>query len=355
MAGKYYQIVDGVKVDIADWFEPQVYDAAPGFGTEFVGESFQKAGDSETAMTLSTYTIDGKQSITAVKKGYFPTFYNAPLWSTAATGSFSIKRSDNTLTIGYTTYRPEDFRCNTIPHELIILLVGGGGGGGGCGYFSPGKNKSGYARVAGGAGGGGAVTVGRIRLNNDMPYTIVVGKGGGAGTSHSSGSSGAGSDGGIGAGTYLQDNKSTTVILSANGGKGGTTGKPLGNDSATPGTGGLGGAASTSTHSMLISKASVKGGQGNYYANRNKTARADLQYAPHPETGAPNWTDRGLDNNGSYENADKESDSYYSGGCSYGYGDYFSYGTFSDGSKGGGGTAGTTVSAGHTGYVAIWY
>jgi hypothetical protein len=95
---------------------------------------------------------------------------------------------------------------------------------------------------------------------------------------------------------------------------------------------------------------------GNYYQSHSNTGSAGLTYLPTSGTGATEVTvSDSRNNNGTTENKDDGSNSYFSGGCSYGYGGYFSNGTASTGGTGGGGTAGITVSPGNNGKVEIWY
>ena len=195
-------------VDLTNICELQVHDAVPGFGAteatgiNFVGESFQKAGTDTQNIILSGYNVNGS-SATFVKKGCYPTCSKS-IWSSTTPGSYQISRTDTSLTIGSSTFYSTDFRCNSIPHELIILTVGAGGGGGGNGYFSPGKDKSGYVKVSGGAGGGGAQVIGRLKISNDYTYYVAVGAGGATGSDGSSGAKSTGATGSAGGGSSVQ-------------------------------------------------------------------------------------------------------------------------------------------------------
>lgn len=358
MASKYYQGT----TDITSICEPKYHDAAPGFGTEFTGEGpFQKAGTDTTNEELSGYIVDGTP-VTTVKKGYYPTqtdnCANA-FWSSGTPGTYKVSRTDSALTIGETSYGPSDFRNGKIPCEVIVLVVGGGGGGGGNGYFSPGKNKSGYARVPGGAGGGGGFIVARVDLTDEVDMYIEVGAGGAGGTSGSSSKQSSGNSGssggmsGFGDGNYWQ--------IYANGGYGGSGG--VGNtDSGTAGTGGLGGsgARNTERHGMVREYRTGQGGRGCDRDNTTRSGVAKHTWVPTEGTGAPeavfvtnkNWGDTCQTN-------DDNGESWYSGGCSYGDGAHYYNGFYyyGDGIRGGGGGGAgyMLLSPGATGFVCMCY
>lgn len=359
MAGKYYQRIAGVDYDLTTLCEPKVHDAAPGFGTEFVGETFQKAGTNTENIILGDYTVNGTK-VTTVKKGWYPTF-NKCIWSSATAGTYSFRRTDSKLTIGNSTFFPEDFRGGAIPHEFIILVVGAGGGGGGYGYFSPGKDKSGFSKVPGGAGGGGGVIVGRLEPDDMRYHYITVGSGGSAGTNGSSNAKSTGAQGTNGGVSFFSHTDSTTSsnrILIANGGNGGKGGAPSGDDNCTPGKGGAGGAVDTTIASSLyVNYAGVSGGGGNSYKSHSNTERAAFTYTPTSGTGASPQNFANLSTNGDSYNSSSSasgSASYFSGGCSYGRGVHTGH-TTDDAGYGGGGGGGSWKSAGKCGYVAIYY
>jgi hypothetical protein len=363
MAGKYKQRINSVDCDLTSLCEPKVHDAAPGFGTKFTGEgSFQKAGTDTKNITLDGYTVDGTK-VTAVKKGYYPTF-KKKLWysSTPNANGYALTRTDSSLTIGSSTFKTSDFRDGVIPHELIVLLVGAGGGGGGIGRFSPGKDKDGFYAIVGGAGGGGAICVGRIRLYDGFTYYITVGSGGTAGTNKDEAADATGGTGGTGGSCSVYHTKAAIAancILSAGGGTGGTGGAPKGDSDCTPGTGGAGGSGSIKSTIHNINGQCVSGGGGNYFNNHNRTAVAALTYTPTPGTGAPAQTYGGINSDGSsYNKSDKSNaaNNYFSGGCSYEAGYRLASNSIISGGVGGGGGAAAYGSLpGFSGYVEIYY
>lgn len=357
MAGKYYQRINSVDYDLTTLCEPKVHDAAPGFGTEFEGETFQKAGTDTENITLDGYTVDGS-AITTVKNGRYPSF-SKTIWFCGTAGIYELKRTDSILTIGSSTFYPSDFRGGVIPSEFIVLVVGAGAGGGGCGYFSPKKDKSGFSKIAGGAGGGGGAAIGRIKLTGDTKATIFVGSGGKAGTSGSSSSRSSGGTGGEGDSSVIYGPDGNAGLYGTRS-YGGTGGKPSGDDAATAGTGGVGGHGelnSDNNNKYFVNVQFGKGGKGNYYRSHTNTACEALEYLPTSNTGATSkLIITKKTNNASTENKDDGVNSYYSGGCSYGFGKFFtSSSTIGNGGAGGGGVAGTIVSAGNAGYVEIWY
>lgn len=375
MSNKYFQNVDGVMKDFYDLCETKVYTAAPWCSNRFTGDTErQKAGQNTTNVTMPNYIADGS-AITAVKKGYFPTYVNtdSAFHTITSSGQYTLERTDSALKIGSTSFTASDFRCNAIPHEIIILIAGGGGGGGGNGYWEIGKTDT-FNRICGGAGGGGGVAVAKISLDTYPKLYITVGAGGGVGTTGSTTSNSNGGTGGTGGKSSVAYNAppspgfvgpvQNTDILTANGGIGGGGGQGSGGEgNVTPGTGGSGGSASKSS-SLLGSSAT--GGSGNYYNNHNRTGISSTSFAPHgTDTGCSTitWSPAHNDNNGNTLNvSDSEGNgSYFSGGCSYlcgaypiGIGGntiYFAVPNYG----GGGGGGGSTASVGGAGLAIFFY
>ena len=75
--------------------------------------------------------VNGEPVKIVKKKRYFAKFgdrYHAN-WSTSTAGTYILTRTDNTLTIGSSTFYPSDFKDGVIPCEIIVVVVGPGGGG----------------------------------------------------------------------------------------------------------------------------------------------------------------------------------------------------------------------------------
>jgi hypothetical protein len=366
MAGKYYQRIDGVDYDLTALCESKVHDAAPGFGAQFTGEGeFQKAGTNTENITLDGYTVNGTK-IATVKKGCYPTMANEKIWESSTYNSAGLifKRTAETLQVGNSTFYPRDFSCGIIPEEYIIVVVGGGGGGGGNGYTEIKKDV--YRLCPGGAGGGGAVVAARIKLPLDSTHYLWVGAGGTAGNNGSSGTISGGKYGADGGSSALIP-KTAGPAITAPGGKGGGGGSGAEKSTGTPGTGGYGGDPdkltssepnSVGTYNRAVVKA--KGGRGNYFNSHSNTSFAGLSFNPYTGTGSVAYTVSSAKNSngnntaaqGGNNNSTTSSDgSYFSGGCSYGYGFCRNY----TASKGGGGGSGSFKSAGGSGYIAIYY
>lgn len=373
MSDRYYQKVDGVYKDLYNLCETKVYDAAP-WSTSFTGDTVrQKVGSSSTNVTMPNFLV-GNTAITAVKRGYLPTSVDesSNFCILTSPGSYTLTRTDSSLTIGSTIFYASDFRCGIIPHEIIAVVVGGGGGGGGNGYWSPGKNKDGYARICSGAGGGGGAAVGKISLDTYSTLYITVGSGGGAGGPGASNANSLGDSGGSGTKSAIATRGTpppdfvgpvqASDILAGNGGGGGGGGDGRSGkvESISAGSGGSGGTG----YCGLSVGTTMTGGSGNNLDNHSRTACSAMNLRPNPGTGEPliTWIS-GKNNNAASENkSDHEGNtSYFSGGCSLSFGAYPLF--TSNGvlyfavpeSGGGGGGGGSASSAGGSGVVAFFY
>lgn len=374
MSGKYYFKKGSTSTDVSTVAASKVHLADSGFGSVFTGEGpFQCGGTDTNNITITGYFV-GDEEIKVVKKGYYPVISNVEhyFYSLTSAGTYSLVRTDSTLKIGSATFYPSDFRDNVIPSELIIVVVGPGGGGGGNGYYKYEKNK--YRVVPGGAGGGGGLAVGRIDIKECSTLSLEVGQGGAAG---SDGSSSAQSSGGTGSGNPDGENynaspyvsrviikvRNETAVdlcpLAAAGGAGGTGGTG-GDGSYTCGAGGAGGWASA-IESYGVKKATTGyGGDGCCNANITNSECSYTKFLATTETGASNTTIFYGYMNGSDVNktAIADSQSYYSGGCSHGYGTYF-FGLgdiyHAEAGSGGGGGAGVIKGPGGSGCIMFYY
>jgi len=147
--------------------------------------------------------------------------------------------------------------------QVTVEVVGGGGGGGGAGATV-------QAYGGGGGGGAGAYTKAVVNVSSGNTYSIIVGAGGAGGTSTSGGTNTGGTNGSNGSNSSF--GLSSSLLISANGGSGGT--KPLynqtnpadsgPNDAWSAGWGGIGGtvASITDTNSVTISILKSAGGSG---------------------------------------------------------------------------------------------
>lgn len=361
MANKYY---NGTS-DLSNLWEERItwsgtnYLAAP-FKNSFLGDvEYTQAGTDTVNLTLDNFKI-GTTSCTAVKKGYLPT--DSWFHTVYSAGDYTITRTSTSLKIGSTTFNTSNFRGGIIPSEIIVVIAGGGGGGGGFGYYSPGKDKSGFVKVPGGAGGGGGIILGRIRLDTWPTTYLTVGKGGAAGSDGSSSSASKGSTGTNGSASYLSGDTGdeSVVLLYAGGGYGGKGGDGTA-DTASGGTGGNGGSGSSPDGYIASAKyATVKGGKGNYHGSHTNTKCAGISFTPTKGTGAAASTfvgERNLNGTSANYNQDNDSSSFYSGGCSAGYGAYWLVAgtTLCAADCGGGGGGGTLKSAGGAGYARFYY
>lgn len=381
MSGKYYS----QNKDVTTMAASKVYTKAP-FSSSFTGETdLQKAGTNTTNVTLTGYQINGT-TCTAVAIGHMPKITNSPFWSTSTPGTYTLTRTNSQLKIGSSTYSPSDFRDGVIPKSVVIFVVGGGGGGGGNGYFE--QSKGVYARTCSGAGGGGGYAAVRVDISANSTWTIKVGQGGAAGSDGSATANSSGATGGEGYDSYA---KASGVSTSTAIGGGGFGGKP-GNGSSGSSSVGAGGNGGTGSVNNGAIGAKGNGGGGNQYGNHGRSQCTTMSFTPTAGTGdsgatlvsakANNLTGktysedwylggRWITVTATYpENLDDANGngSYFSGGCSLGYGAYpyvsdvwlengspvigFSMG---GGSNGGGGGGGSLKSAGSAGYAAVYY
>lgn len=284
--------------DILDLAARKVYTAAP-FSSSFTGEDdLQQAGTNTTNVTLTGYKI-GATTCTAVKAGYMPSYSKGSrFWSSSTANSYSLKRTDSSLTIGSTTFKPTDFRDGVIPSQIIVIVVGGGGGGGGNGYFEHSKGE--FFRTCSGAGGGGGYAVGRIDIANNPECTITVGGGGAVGNNGSSSERSVGKTGGDGGDSNISipgtrpnpdfvGPVAPVALLNATGGKGGKGGDGVsGGTYGVPGEGGSGG--SSSSHSKVITSSLGSGGKGNYYGHFNEADNNSMSFTATAGTGETSST-----------------------------------------------------------------
>lgn len=359
MSNKYYQKVSSAYQDIYDLCELQAYTAAP-FSSSFTGETyaFQKAGSNTSNVTLNNYII-GDTACTAVKKGRMPT--PTLLGSFTVPGSYTLTRSNSGITVtgpnSYSqTISASQFRSLTVPKEIIVRCVGGGGGGGGNGWWSPGKDKGGFVRICGGAGGGGGIAVGRVVLSNNT-YNFAVGAGGGVGSDGSASDNSLGATGGTGGTSSFVSSALQAWYISASGGSGGGGGDGRGSseDSISAGTGGSGGSASIN----VTYGGTRSGSAGNQLQNHQRSAISALTFTTTAGTGAPanSVFVTAKNNNGSPYNYDDldGNGSYFSGGCSLGYGVYPVSGNEARAGVGGGGGGGSLKTDGMPGGVYLYY
>ena len=149
--------------------------------------------------------------------------------------------------------------------SVDVCCIGGGGGGGGA-YSSVGHGESSAVASGGGGGGGHLVNQNGITVEPNKTYSIIVGSGGSAGKT--TGISSSTTSGGTGGASRFKD--SSTTLVSANGGSGGTKGdETSGNDNGTGGSGnGRGGngnsngSASTDGYIFKLSSLGKAGGGG---------------------------------------------------------------------------------------------
>lgn len=361
MAGKFYQKVGNDYIDVTELCEPKRYTAAAGFdtaGTYFNEKTeFQKAYSNSAAAENVTLSYKVKNTaITTAKYGCCPTFSKC-IHTLSSTGTHTIKRTDDTLTIDTSTYAPSDFNRTKIPEEFLFVMVGGGGGGGGCGFCKTGKST--YEPIPGGAGGGGGVVVAKIKLYTGTPYTLTVGAGGAAGSAGSSSSNSSGGDGVDGGDSGFPNG------IRAIGGGGGFGGYVGGDKDYRYGRGGGGGYGSDGLSSLTA--ASMTGGDGGWVDSDNNggtpycsdTGTAGLSFTPLVDGASSSTICSSINRNGeTYNIWASNKANMYSGGCSYGYGDYWQGVGMQSGGYGGGGTAGASASyasAGNAGFIKIYY
>lgn len=370
----------------------KAYDAAP-FSSKYTGEEeIQKAdtNTNTTYVTLTGYKVNGT-TCTAVASGHMPKITSSPFWSSDTAGTYVITRTNTSLTIGSSVFYPDDFRDNVIPKTIVVFVVGGGGGGGGNGYFK--HSKGVYYRTCSGAGGGGGYAAVRINIENDPRWTIKIGSGGSVGNNGASDANSKGAKGGDGTSSTITVTPAgdSTNYVSTGIGRGGVGGNP-GDGSSGSSSVGSGGAGGGGTVNNGAIGATGSGGGGNYYGHHNESRCQEMTFTPTSGTGDPgatlvsskanNLTDKEYDEYWTIggkryhvvttydENLDDpEGDgSYFSGGCSSGYGAYpyvadvwIEEGSIVVGfdmggvTNGGGGGGGSLKSAGASGYAAVYY
>ncbi len=381
-AGKYY-FTDSNKnvIDLADKFEPMVHDAAPGFGTEFLGVGGFQAAENTDSVSCRYY-LNGN-AIYLVPRGQYPTIdlegsyagdFPSKFWeSTDANAGKYVNFSwdENSITIGDLTLLPSNFRCNCIPEYIYVLLVGAGGGGGGAGVYKD-DNKN-AKPVCGGAGGGGGVVIGRIQRSDffsafaqiNIPTGGSAGINRGAVSSETCGSGDSGNKGGDTTLTKISAASNKELIATAYGGAGGSGGGGTGGKGEyTTGTGGDGGGFTVNNSNYFKDYTGKTGSRGASYGDVNFIPFENLKFKP--ETSSSSAPDTPLARYNNYATS-------YSGG-SYG-GDGISEGKYGGGlslyeasllatyiSKGRGGNSGAYDSdegakgyPGACGYVALYY
>ena len=377
--GKYSRNVSGNKIEFDTSFERKVYDGCE-WQNYFKGESdangtaieYQKAGTNTTNVTIPEYQVNGT-AIQAVAKGCLPT--PEVFWSTNTPGTYTLTRERSSLVVGETTFGNTQFRGKATPKEVLIVVVGGGGGGGGNGNMKESKNS--YWEVVGGAGGGGGVAVIRVDLTAcENGVRLTVGSGGSKGTHGATGeniSSGTAGGNGEASTVYriasLAETSGNVLLAQANGGAGGTGGVG-GDKTLTAGTGGNGGTANAVINAgPVLGGQAIAGGKGNHQGDHNRTSCKALQFTPTLGTGAPQCTFVEAKNNDGSSDAyaknydsSRSYDSYFSGGCSLGFGMYpYKDGdnVLATGGPGGGGMGGgiytTNAGDGCNGYIAVCY
>jgi hypothetical protein len=369
MANKYFTYEEDSDYyndvgDVAVGVEPAVYTVSE-FNTYFTGEIDLQQGYNPSTVCKQIVGFETPNVSTGVhqlvKQGYMPTMKSC-FASLTTPGTYSISRSNSGITIGSTTYGPSSFRNNFVPHEIFVIIVGGGGGGGGNGYTQVEKDV--FNSVIGGAGGGGGVVGYRLRLSggNYTPKSVVVGKGGSAGSNHASDSYGAGTAGSAGGASKIivnvpvpASNAGDQTYAQANGGGGGKAGSGNEDGGTSYGSGGAGGTGSF-TQSYYGSGTGCKrsGGKGNANSNMNQSDVSDLKFTITTGTGAPSSVVAASHYvGGSPYNV---SNSYLAGGCSYGAGVHQRSATAgTQGGVGGGGGAGMSRSAGKNGAAYFYY
>lgn len=359
MSNKYKRLNDSTVEDFADLFEPafstndSTYTAD--WCAQFTGEAaFNKASTNTSGkLTLDQFKVNGT-SITGVKRGYLPTKqFKFAEFTTA--GTYYMIRTDAGFTFKdankkvISTITASQFRGGKTPWRILVIGAGGGGGGGGRGYYKYAKND--YRPNPGGSGGGGYIDAGAWVIDDNVEYKLTVGAGGSAGSNGSSGTESSGTAGGKGGATGIYCASGNYHWIGAAGGGGGGAGGS---------TSGANGAAGTPGDDVGVDTVPYcVGGGGNCFNDMDNTGVSAVSYTPTQDTGIGAlslWTARS--NNGQTENKSvQDGDSFFSGGCSLGYGDYFSGATTcNSGSNGGGGASGPShVRAGHAGSLAFYY
>lgn len=352
MSGKYEYNSNSTMVDLASVLEPTIGTEAS-WCSQFTGESFNTASSSTSnSLTISQYEVNGT-AIRGVKKGYLPTqSFKFAEFTTA--GDYYFTRTDAGITFtnsaGSTisTIKASQFRGGQTPWQILVVLAAGGGGAGGGGYYK--YDKDDYRWLPGGAGGGGAVVVRKLTLENNLQFKVEVGAGGTCGSHGASGTESSGTHGSSGSMSRLICPSKNTSYASV---YGGSRGLAANGANKTNGTGGSGGTVYNEANG------GVNGGGGNYFNSISNTAIAKLTYTPTTDTGVGSLTFcTAKNNNSSTENKSvQDGRSYFSGGCSYGYGDYYnnSADNLVSGSAGGGGSAGSWTRSGHTGCAIFYY
>ena len=383
MPNKYFHVGEDL-TEILEGRRSSMHDEAPISG-KFTGSwSYQKAGTDTENETLQYYQIDGVPA-TAVKKGWYPIIgfdqWNSMFWSAETAGTYTLTRTDTTLTVGSSTFYSSDFACKRIPSEIIILAVGPGGGAGGYGYYVPEKDV--YYFRSGGAGGGGGMAIARINIKECHELALTVGSPGTAGTNGTNPDDRNGSQGGwgnLGTSTTVVSKKrnntssNITLMIAERGAVG--QGGNLNGGSKHGGSGNGGGFTISANYPTIIKKsAGATGGGGCCYeytqTNSNKAEANNgtvFKFTSATGTGAPavplysnpydgtdiynesDWNICNRSNITTTVNAQNAAH-FYCGGCSYGAGAYPN----SHADYGGGGAAGNNPSGGGNGLIALFY
>lgn len=405
MANKYFGKINGSEDSDTTSIKDIIPRMASTVGTaaswcsSFKGESVNQAGTDTRNVTAPDFKVNGVE-ISGVRPGYLPT-KNSCFGSVTTPGMYYLgwcfytpnnssksgvedyielysqtKTEYETGSTGYShdivfKLTASQFRDGYVPREFLVVLVGGGGGGGGTGSYC--VEKDSFENRFGAAGGGGAVAAFRVKIPDapsvdDYPYSghsfgecfkVFVGEGGKAGSNNtvSEGSDSTNGTAGKDGVRTMMDWKTWTFAF-CYGGKGGGAGSGTGNSHGTGGAGGtidefeVGG-------KYMVNGAYVSGGKGNSYNSISNTGVATLSFTPTNGTGVGALTFvSAKNNNSSTENKSNASSSYFSGGCSYGYGKYVnSSGTgYMTGGAGGGGIGGSVwQTAGNNGAAYFYY
>lgn len=209
MSGKYFQTINGKKVDLDVKYKGFPWDEKAGKFYEGWGATKYSPKDPWVETLETQYTYNEDQKVTVIKPGTHPTFYIKDTISTDVTKTFKDTKAwvncsgegyslvtvskgiDNEkkecLKINYYVNKEDktpanitylyagDFQDNCLPTRLLVLLQGAGGGGG-----SGTTNRWGTGRGAG--GGSGGYWFGIIRFDDTISkIEVELGKGGNGG------------------------------------------------------------------------------------------------------------------------------------------------------------------------------
>ena len=219
MSGKYFQTINGKKVDLDVKYKGFPWDEKAGEFYEGWGATKYSPKDSWVETLETQYTYNEDQKVTVIKPGTHPTFYikdtistdvtktfkDTKAWVNCSGGNYSLvtvrKGTDNEkkecLKINYYTTKEDktpakttnlyagDFQDNVLPTRLLVLLQGAGGGGGG-------GTSHAWSTKRGAGGGSGGYWFGIIRFDDTISkIEVELGNGGIGGRQEKNGENGA--------------------------------------------------------------------------------------------------------------------------------------------------------------------